>query len=133
MIENKLDTNDMEVALYELLKLNYDGIIYCGNRPSIINEKEPSFIVVSVANGGSNSSANHEVISSRKVCAIQIWTRDLGYGMKNMQLESSIRKTILTLIPAIAGNYKFTYMNDVGTRDLLGFHGKYINLNCYVI
>ena len=133
MIEHKLDTNEIETTLYDLLKTEYTGTIYCGNRPTIIEEKDAEFMVIQVANGGKNITANHRVISSKKVCSIQIWTRDIGNGMKNMQLESAIRTLIFTLIPAVAGNYKFTYMNDVGSRDLLGFHGKYINLNCYII
>lgn len=133
MIEHKLDTNDIETALYDLLKTVYTGNVYCGNRPTIIEKKEAEFIVVKAANGGKDIEANHRIISSKKVCSIQIWTRDIGNGMKNMQLESSIRTLIFTLIPVVTGNYKFTYMNDIGSRDLLGFHGKYINLNCYII
>lgn len=133
MIEHKLDTNEIETALYDLLETKYEGGIHCGNRPTVIEDKASSFIVVKASNGGDNITANYRVVSSRMVCSIQIWTRDLKHGMKDMQLESAIRALIFTLIPTTVGNYKFTYMNDMGSRDLLGFHGKYINLNCYII
>jgi hypothetical protein len=134
MIESKLDTNSIETAFYEILDSVYTGDIYCGNRPHKQDFKLNQYVVIK-ANGNSGRSiiANDKVISSQVMCSVQIWTREIQNGFKNMNNETWVREILLSVLPATTPDYRFTYSDEVGTRDHLGFHGKYINIKCTII
>lgn len=134
MIEPKLDSNLVETELYNLIKTVYSGDVYCGNRPHIQEIKLNDYVVIKTNNTtGKNMIANDRVISSVFICSIQIWTRAIRHGFKDMVKETEIRTLIINALPSTTNNYKFSYSNEVGARDLLGFHGKYINLKCTII
>jgi len=132
MIEDKLDANLIETELYTLIKSVYSGNVYCGNRPNVSEVDLDDFIVVK-SNGSSNPMiATDRVINSTQVCLVQIWTKDLQGGLRDMSRQSEIRTDVFSKIPSTVNGYRFTYKGEVGSRDILGYHCNTINLNCLI-
>ena len=129
MIEDKLDTNMIEYAVYKLIKTVYTGKVTLGNRPSLSKTELNDFMVVS-ANGSTESIfAGGTPITGKGLIMVQIWVKSRTDGTKNAKRLTELRKLIVDTLPVIHEGYDISYKGEIGNRDSLGFHSKNINLN----
>ena len=70
---------------------------------------------------------------SRCICLVQLFAKDLDTnGTENMSKLTDMYEALLTSLPYNTAPYTFSKKNQVGTRDVHGFHSTLLNLDCLI-
>jgi len=123
------DPEKIKTALWNLIKNADDEItanVFVTNRPVASNLTD--FAVVDI---------NGVVVDydgySRCVCMVQLFAKDIDTkGTSNMAKLSQMYDNLLKVLPYNVAPYTFDKKNQVGRRDIHGFHATMVNLDCLI-
>jgi hypothetical protein len=127
MIATNADPNLILTALWTLIKgVGVSDNIFISNRPSVADIDD--FIVIDI-NGMVRDNAGH----ARCVCLVQLFARDVDKkGTMDMTKLTEMYSTLLGVLPSNISPYTFDKKNQVGRRDIFGFHATLVNLDCLI-
>jgi len=121
------DPEKIKTALWNIV--NSAGVsttVYTSNRKSVSGVTD--FAIVDV-NGIITDKAGH----ARCICMVQMFAKDIDEkGTENMTKLSSMYASLLAALPYNSKPYTFSKRNQVGRRDMLGFHATIVNLDCLI-
>jgi hypothetical protein len=116
-------------ALWNVLSAaNLSENILIDNRKSA--SKLDSFVVIGI-NGRIRNMVGH----SRCDCFVQLFARDVDtVGTPGMTKISELSEGLLQALPkdTQSGVYTFNLGDEIGKRDLLGFHSVIFNVSCLI-
>jgi hypothetical protein len=117
------------LALWNVLNTaNVSENILIDNRRSA--SKLDSFVVIGI-NGRIRNMVGH----SRCDCFVQLFARDVDLlGTPGMTKISELSSALLSSLPKDkqSGVYTFNMGDEIGKRDLLGFHSVIFNVRCLI-
>jgi len=103
-----------------------DCKVFITNRPDA--SAMDSFAVVDI-----NGSIVDYDGYSRCVCIVQLFVKDIDkIGTPNMTGLSNLYDVLLTALPSNVAPYTFDKKNQIGRRDIHGFHVTMVNLDCLI-
>jgi hypothetical protein len=101
--------------------------IFVSNRPA--ESSVSTFAIVDV-----NGSITDFDGYARCVCLVQLFARDIdNKGTTDMVKLSQLYDTMVSALPYNDGSYTFSKKNQVGRRDVHGFHSTMVNLDCLIL
>lgn len=120
------DPEKIKTALWNLLSGVVSDNVFVSNRPS--KSDLTDFVVIGI-NGAVIDFDGY----SRCTCLVQLFAKDLDkIGTSDMTKLSSMYDSLLTVLPSNEKPYTFSKGNQVGRRDLHGFHLTMVNLDCLI-
>lgn len=128
---NPSDAQKYKILLALWNILNTAGLsenILIDNRKSA--SKLDSFVVIGI-NGRIRNMVGH----SRCNCFVQLFARDVDtVGTVNITTIDSLSDALHTALPpdSQSGVYTFNMGDEIGKRDLLGFHSVIYNVSCLI-
>ena len=70
---------------------------------------------------------------SRCTCAVLLYAKDIDKkGTSNMTVLTNLYDTLLSALPYNERPYTFSKKNQIGRRDIHGFHVTMVNLDCLI-
>lgn len=103
-----------------------DCKVFITNRP---DSSEMAYFAVVDVNG---SVVDYDGYS-RCICIVQLFVRDIDMiGTPNMTGLSNLYDTLLAALPYNVAPYTFGKKNQIGRRDIHGFHVTMVNLDCLI-
>jgi len=139
MIATNADPNLVLTALWTFLDGITDDedakvfpVVHIGNRPAASDND--SFVVINI-NGlvQDKTTDTRDSVGGRCVCLVQLFARDIdANGTLNMGQLSTMFNALVGALPYNTSPYTFSKKNQVGRRDVLGFHATLVNLDCLI-
>ena len=121
------DPEKVKTALWHLVDdAAVSANVFVSNRP--VNSDLTDFVVVNI-NGAITDYDGY----SRCICLVELFAKDIDKkGTPNMGKLTEMYEALLAALPYNVAPYTFDKKNQIGTRDIHGFHVTRINLDCLI-